>query len=149
SEVQLDNIDRVPGLMPPGTGGAEAWSRLLTRRGGLSSPLKHRQYSSLASRQLMPLVPSIGRIAGVLGKRPRSRWNPSNLLLEVIGAGSGKAQGDALARSLGEALSVAPGDDVFARFVEDSLQQGLQGIQPTPAASEPYRSIQLDDERLR
>jgi hypothetical protein len=149
SEVRLDNIDLVPDLMPQEIGGAESWSRLLTQRGGLSSPLKHGQYSSLASRQLMPLVPSIGRIAGVLGNRPRSRWNPSNLLLEVVGAGCGKTEGDALARSLGEALAVSPGDDVFARFVEDSLQQALQGISPTPLALEPYRTIQLDDDRLR
>jgi hypothetical protein len=149
SEVNLDNIDQVPALMPEETGGPEAWSRLLTQRGGIASPLKHGQYSSLASRQLMPLVPSIARIAGVLGKRPRSRWNPSNLLLETIGAGLGRSDGETLVRQLGTALAISPHDDVFARFVEDSLQQGLVGIPPAAAATPPYGSLQLDEARLR
>jgi hypothetical protein len=149
SDVDLDNIDRIPAAMPEGTGGLEVWSRLLTQRGGIASPLKHGQYSSLASRQLMPLVPSIARIAGVLGKRPRSRWNPSNLLLEAIGAGLGRAHGEALVRQLGQALTIASDDDVFARFVEDSLQQGLPAIQPTPATTAPFLSLQLDDSKLR
>jgi hypothetical protein len=73
SSVNLDNIEQVPSAMPAETGGPETWSRLFIERGGIASPLKHGQYSSLASRQLMPLVPSVARIAGVLGKRPRSR----------------------------------------------------------------------------
>lgn len=149
SSVELDNIEQVPAAMPAGTGGPETWSRLLTQRGGIASPLKHGQYSSLASRQLMPLVPSIARVAGVLGKRPRSRWNPSNLLLEAIGAGMGQVDGGVLVRQLGESLAITPSDDVFARFVEDSLQLGLQQIQPPPAASAPFHSLQLDDEKLR
>jgi hypothetical protein len=149
SSVNLDNIEQVPAAMPAGTGGAETWSQLLTQRGGIASPLKHGQYSSLASRQLMPLVPSIARIAGVLGKRPRSRWNPSNLLLETIGAGIGRQEGVALVRKLGESLAIAGDDDVFARFVEGSLQQGLQQVQPPPAAAAPFHSLQLDEEMMR
>lgn len=149
SSVNLDNIEQVPAAMPLETGGAEIWSQLLTQRGGIASPLKHGQYSSLASRQLMPLVPSVARIAGVLGKRPRSRWNPSNLLLEAIGAGIGQQDGIALVRELGESLSIAPTDDVFARFVEASLQQGLGKVQPPPEATAPFHSLQLEDEMLR
>lgn len=149
SDVDLDNIPRARDAMPPATGGQETWSRLLMDRGGIESPLKHSQFSPLASRQLMPLVPSVARIAGVLGKRPRSRWNPSSLLLETIGAALGPAQSDALVRQLGEALAVAPGDDVFARFIEDSLQQGLQGIAPQPTQMPPFLSAQIKDERLR
>ena len=132
SAVDLENIARTPDLMPAITGGRQIWARLLTERGGIASPLRHGQYSPLASRQLMPLVPSIARIAGVLGKKPRSRWNPGNLLLETIGAGLGKSRGEALACALGEALEVTPSDDIFARFVEESLRQGLHAVQPTP-----------------
>jgi hypothetical protein len=149
SSVNLDNIEQVPSAMPAETGGPETWSRLFIERGGIASPLKHGQYSSLASRQLMPLVPSVARIAGVLGKRPRSRWNPSNLLLEVIGAGVGRVNGQTLVRQLGESLAITSSDDVFARFLEDSLQQGLQQVQPSPMASAPFHSLQLEEEMLR
>ena len=125
--------------MPAAVGGPEVWSRLLMERGGITSPFRHGQYSPLASRQLMPLVPSIGRVAGVLGQRPRSRWNPSNLLLETIGAGVGRTRGDELILRLGEALAVTQTDDVFARFVEGSLQEGLTGIGPIPQAEPPFR----------
>jgi hypothetical protein len=150
SDVDLGHIEQVPSLMPQAVGGPEVWSRLLTERGGLMSPLKHGQYSSLASRQLMPLVPAIARIAGVLGKRPRSRWNPSNLLLQTIGSGLGRASGEQLIRALGASLAVTPDDDVFARFVENSLSIGLQSI-PPPVTNQPapYHSLQLGDEYLR
>jgi hypothetical protein len=149
SAVDLENISRVSEAMPDSLGGRETWSRLLTERGGISSPLRHGQYSPTASRQVMPLVPSIARIAGVLGKRPRSRWNPSNLLLETIGAGLGKAAGEDLVRTLGASLEVTGTDDVFARFVEQSLQQGLQGIDPQPLAAAPFHLMALEEEQLR
>jgi hypothetical protein len=104
SAVDLENISRVSDAMPAAVGGRETWSRLLTERGGIASPLRHGQYSPMASRQVMPLVPSVARIAGVLGKRPRSRWNPYNLLLETIGAGLGSSEGLGLVRSLGASL---------------------------------------------
>ena len=149
STVDLENIARAPDSMPASTGGRETWTRLLTERGGIASPLRHGQHSPMASRQLMPLVPSIARIAGVLGKRPRSRWNPSNLLLETIGAGLGKTNGEALIHTLGDALEVTTADDVFARFVEESLRQGLQNVQPTPSATAPFRSLALEEDRFR
>lgn len=149
SVVDLENIARAPELMPAEVGGRQTWARLLAERGGIASPLRHGQYSPMASRQLMPLVPTIARIAGVLGKKPRSRWNPTNLLLETIGAGLGKSRGEELVRDLGEALQVTPSDDVFARFVEESLRQGLQSIQPAPAASVPFRALALEDDHLR
>lgn len=149
SAVDLENIGRAPAFMPPAVGGRQTWTRLLTESGGISSPLRHGQFSPTASRQLMPLVPTIARIAGVLGKRPRSRWNPSNLLLETIGAGLGKARGEALVVSLGESLEVVPTDDVFARFVEESLRQGLQGVNPVPLPVAPFRTLSLVDDQLR
>jgi hypothetical protein len=141
--IDLDNITKLPEAMPVSAGGRETWSRLLLERGGIASPLRHGQYSPLKSRQLMPIVPSIARIAGVLGK-PRSRWNPFNLLLEVIGAGLGTAAGDALIQQLGSTLAVNATDDAFARFIEESMQQGLKGFTPEPQPNAPYLNLHLD-----
>jgi len=149
SAVDLANIRGVPELMPTAVGGVDTWTRLLTARGGLSSPLRHGQHSPMAARQLMPLVPQIARIAGVLGKRPRSRWNPANLLKETVGAGVGQELGKALLRSLGEALVVSAADDVFSRFVENSLSEALQDLQPVPARVPPFESLTLKDEETR
>jgi hypothetical protein len=132
NSIDLENIKRAHESMPDEVGGPALWSSLLMDRGGISSPLRHGQYSPLESRQLMPLVPAVARIAGVLGKRPRSRWNPSNLLLETIGAGASPADGEAIIRTLREALAVTDQDDVFARFIEHALRQGLQNIAPPP-----------------
>ena len=137
NNVDLDNIRHAHETMSEAFGGPETWSRILTDRGGITSPFRHGQYSPLASRQLMPIVPSVARIAGVLGKRPRSRWNPSNLLLDAIGTGTDLADGESLIRRLGEALAVTEQDDVFARFVEQALRQGLQNIEPAPALRPP------------
>src|SRR5690349_983109 len=68
--VDLENIKKAPEKMPAAAGGPDLWSRLF-ERGGIASPFRHGQYSPLAARQLMPLVPSVAKIAGVLGKRPR------------------------------------------------------------------------------
>lgn len=149
SSIDLRNISLAAGKMPTEVGGPQTWDRLLTAKGGIASPLRHGQYSPTASRQLMPLVPTIARIAGVLGKTPRSRWNPSNLLLQAIGAGRGKADGEALLRQLGAALQVSANDDVFARFVEDSLRRGLDDVEPVPATTAPFEHVELDDSDLR
>jgi hypothetical protein len=144
--IDLENIKRAHESMPEEVGGPGLWSRLLMDRGGIASPFRHGQYSPLASRQLMPLVPSVARIAGVLGKRPRSRWNPSNLLLETIGAGADSATGQAIIRALEEALAVTEQDDVFARFIEQALREGLQNITPLP---EDPGQISLGDDLRR
>lgn len=149
SSVDLENIKQAHESMPSIVGGPELWSRLLTNRGGIRSPFRHGQYSPLASQQLMPLVPSVARIAGVLGKRPRSRWNPSNLLREIIGSGLNQPEGEALIRELGEALVVNERDDLFARFTEDALRQGLQNLEPRPKDDFPFRSMQLAEEHRR
>lgn len=149
SEINLDDIEQARVSMPANVGGQDAWSKLLVERGGISSPLKHGQHSPVASRQLMPIVPSVARIAGVLGKRPRSRWNPSNLLLQTIGAGLGPAANASLLREFGDAMMVTTTDDIFARFVDSALQQGLRGIGPSPAATPPFRALALADESLR
>jgi hypothetical protein len=148
-QVDLANISSVPNSMPAAAGGRSLWSSLLSERGGIASPLKGGQKSPVASRQLMPIVPSIARIAGVLGARPRSRWNPANLMLEAIGAGIGQDASAAFLREFGEALDVGASDDVFSRFVEQSLQQGLSNIQPLQAPQLPYESLSAGELHTR
>jgi hypothetical protein len=147
--VDLANISRTPDLMGTSTGGRITWAPLLTERGGIASPLRHGQHSPMASRQLMPLAPQIARIAGVLGKKPRSRWNPTNLLLETIGAGLGKDIGENLTRAIGGALEITTSDDIFSRFVEESLRLGLVSIQPAPIENPPYKTMKLKENSLR
>lgn len=83
----------------------------------------------------MPLVPEIGRYAGVLGKK-RNRWESGNLLLSVVSSGG---QPDAAQRTLSrfrDALAVEATDDVFAVFVENSLRQANGGQSaPPPSAA--------------
>jgi hypothetical protein len=148
-EIDLANIDQIPQTVPAALGGEPLWSKLLSERGGIASPLKGGQKSPVATRQLMPLVPSVARVAGVLGARPRSRWNPSGLLLETVGAGVGQNSGQALIQQFGLALDVGSDDDAFARFVEESLQQGLTGVQPTPATQLPYATLSITEAQLR
>lgn len=147
SRVDLANIAQTSSRMPVPVGGQDVWEPLLLRRGGLASPLRHGQHSPIASQQLMPLVPSVARIAGVLGQ-PRSRWTPFNLLLETVGAGSGAAGGQSLLTRLGDALVINNNDDIFARFVEYALQEGLRGIEPVPAATAPYTQPLLEGRHL-
>src|SRR5690242_19984164 len=73
SSVDLANIKQAQESMPAAVGGPDLWARLFMARGGIRSPFRHGQFGPLGTQQLMPLVPSVGRIAGVLGKRPRSR----------------------------------------------------------------------------
>jgi hypothetical protein len=68
----------------------------------------------------MPLVPEIARYACVLGKK-RDRWYPGNLLMQVIGAGVGKDEGEKLASRLVKALKVDDDDDLFALYLNNSL----------------------------
>ncbi len=93
-------------------------------------------------------MPSVERIERVLGKRQRSRWKPSKLLLETLGRGADINDGDALILKLGEALAFTGDDDLFARFVEEALQQGLQNIKKYDIYAPPYTSILLYDNFL-
>ncbi len=143
SEVDLELVASLPTQVPHNFGGVELWRELIFSRGGIESPLRGGQYGSALSRQLMPIVPTVARVACVLGKKPRSRWYPANLLLEVIGAGDGETNGSNLIVSLGKALEVDDTDDLFARFVD----RALAAITPAPAVA-PYHSIALTDGEL-
>lgn len=127
--VDLDKLPSLPSRFPESAGGETIWSILL-RQGGIGSPPPKRSHRL----QLMPLVPEIARHACVLGSK-RSRWNPSNLLFETIGAGVGKQQGEDLIQKLGYALQVNQDDDLFARFVESSFESLPSDMPTSPLSS--------------
>src|SRR4051812_6675293 len=95
----------------------------------------------------MPIVPPVARTACVLGKKPRSRWYPANLLLEVVGGGAGQARGKQIVEALGSHLAVDDKDDLFARFVARALDAAM----PAPASSPstpPFASLEPGDDQL-
>lgn len=148
SQVNLDDIPRVATSIPGSFGDQQVWTELLLGKGGIKSPFRRGQSSSHLSRQLMPVVPSVARIANVQG-RPRSRWVPSNLLLETVGAGLGPGDGAVLARELGKALAVDESDDIFAQFIERAMQEGLRSLQLTSGSQPPYLNVSIRDADVR
>ena len=114
-DIDLEEIYRLPNAFPEDVGGPELWRTLLLHeREGIASPMRGGQSKSKFLPQLMPLTPQIAYYACVLGRRGRSRWNPSNLLLHVIGGGLGEIKGVELIKQLGDALMVGEDDDIFA-----------------------------------
>ncbi len=98
----------------------QAWTDLILAPGGLVSPTPRGAQGSRRLKQLMPLVPELARVSGVLGK-VRNRWQPGNLLVSTIYSGKSGAAGAELVLELRDALAVANDDDYFARFVENCL----------------------------
>jgi hypothetical protein len=143
SEVDLEGVGNLPSKVSPDFGGQELWKELIFAKGGIESPLRGGQYGSALSRQLMPLVPPVASTACVLGKKPRSRWYPANLLMELIGAGKGDPDGRGIIESLGNALKVDAADDLFARF----LSNALESVYPPPAVA-PFTIVSLGDDEL-
>jgi len=142
ASVDLRDIDHLSKDISgdPNLGGEELWEMLLLQ--GLESPRRAKQSARL--RQLMPFVPGVGWFACVLGEK-RSRWFPGNLLLQAVGAGLGKDEGDKLLRTLGQALDLDENDDVFARFIARGLNAPSHPASPTPQLYLNSSSI-LDDE---
>lgn len=109
-------------------------NQLLFENGGIGSPQKSGQLGLQVLRSLMPIVPQVGRHAGVIGK-VRNRWNPGNLLIQAIGAGLNEAEGNALIENMRNALSVTSDDDIFARFLEQYMV--MAGSNTPPITSTP------------
>jgi hypothetical protein len=127
-EVDLAEIATLPTQLSP----PDAWTTMLGSAGGLASPARAGQ-GRVRLPQLMPLVPEVGRRACVLG-RPRSRWDPGNLLVSTLASGVGPVAVPGLLASLRNALQVEDSDDIFARFVDDSLRSLAA---PTPSPADP------------
>jgi hypothetical protein len=140
---QIKSLPDSPNAFPEELGGPDLWHILLEQEdGGLASPVRGGQKSQHFP-QLMPLVPPIAYYACVLGK-VRSRWNPANLLLHVIGAGLGELEGKKLVQRLGKALDIEKDEDIFARFVFRAFKPNVQlPMQP------PYAFLSLTSDQLR
>jgi len=138
-----DNLDRAFVQVDHWFSSANLAQTLMFDAGGVASPQKSGQQGLQPLRSLMPIVPEIARHAGVLG-RVRSRWNPGNLLMQVIGAGFGETEGNELVRSLTEALLITQDDDLFARFLADFLERAETSGGALPKT---FHSLELDDRR--
>ncbi len=123
ANVDLNEIDTLPDKLAPQQ---QAWKSILKSREGLASPSLSGQRST-PPPQLMPLVPEIARYGCVLGGRPRSRWDPGNLLLSTLGSGLGPNGIESIIERLREVLAITDQEDVFAKFVENSLDEIADG----------------------
>ena len=138
-----DNLDRAFAQADPLFATAGVAETLLFEAGGVASPQKSGQQGLQPLRSLMPIVPEIARHACVIG-RVRSRWNPGNLLMQVIGAGLDEMRGNELLSRLTDALLVTPTDDLFARFLADFLERAETSGGTLPKTR---HRLELDDRR--
>jgi hypothetical protein len=138
-----DNLDRAFAQAEPALASAGLAQALLLEAGGVASPQKSGQQGLQPLRSLMPIVPEIARHACVIG-RVRSRWNPGNLLMQVIGAGLDEVRGNELLDRLTDALCTTSSDDLFARF----LAQFLENAETSGGALPKSRHrLEADDRR--
>ena len=119
SEVDLEDVNQLPERLGSYTGPVEMWQFVFEK--ALRSPVRPRESSSRPLPQLVPLVPSLGKFSGVLG-RPRSRWNPGRLAIYALACGVGPDDFDGTAKDLAKAIDVEEGeDDQLAVFLEQSI----------------------------
>lgn len=125
--VDLTHIDEIPAQ----SNNEHAWTELILW-GGLGSPVLSGRHGKNFLKQLMPVVPSIARCAGVLG-RVRNRWDPGNLLISAVQTGLGVDKGRDLLVELGVALKVDSSDDLLARYIDSKLEEihGAPYVPPT------------------
>jgi hypothetical protein len=138
-----NDLDRVFAAIDPSFASAGLAQTLLFDVGGVASPQKSGQQGFQPLRSLMPIVPEVARHACVIG-RVRSRWNPGNLLLQVIGAGLDETGGNELLRRLTDSLLVTSTDDLFARFLSEFLERAQTSGGALPKTR---RSLESDDKR--
>lgn len=119
SEVDLEDINQLPERLASDSGPVEMWQYIFET--ALRSPVRPGESSTRPLPQLVPLVPSLGKFSGVLG-RPRSRWNPGRLVVYALACGVGPDNFDKIAKDLTKAMDVEDEeDDQFALFVEQNV----------------------------
>lgn len=119
SEVNLEEVNQLPELLASPATPVEIWRFLFSQ--ALRSPIRPGESSVRPLPQIVPLVPSLGKFSGVLG-RPRSRWNPGRLATYVLACGVGPDDFRSEVKKLAKALDVVEGeDDEFAVFLERSI----------------------------
>ena len=148
SEVDLEKIHELVQCLDSDSE-AGTWRFLLMD--ALRSPTRPGESSLRPLPQLVPLVPSLGNFAGVLGRR-RSRWNPGQLAMYALAAGAGPDNFRPTVEALAHSLDVVEEiDDQFANFLEGTLSPFLDEKKkpiddnwPTPEldwSRVPYRKV--------
>lgn len=123
SEVDLEEVNQLPERLSSHSGTVQMWQLIFKKI--LRSPRRPRESSSRPLPQLVPLIPSLGKFSGVLG-RPRSRWNPGRLAVHALACGVGSNDFSRTAKNLAKAIDVEEGeDDQLAVFLEQSISELL------------------------
>ena len=123
SEINLEDVNQLPERLGSYSSPVEMWQFVFEKV--LRSPVRPRESSSRPLPQLVPLVPSLGKFSGVLG-RPRSRWNPGRLAVYALACGVGPDDFEVTAKDLAKAIDVEEGeDDQLAVFLEQNISQLL------------------------
>lgn len=117
--------------------GVDTWLTVL--HGALESPKLPKQ-SSRRFLQLSPIVPDVALYSGSARSTGNS-WNPGLLVRRMIQLGSmSEGAAENLWKKIFDALTVAGGDDVWARWLQDEFVKRRQhGMEWTyvPMAGEP------------
>lgn len=116
----LDRLSRArqPLRVPANQIGDDTWRTIL--HGVLESPKQPKQ-SSKRFLQLCPIVPDVALYSGS-ARLAGNSWNPGALIERMIELGSDSPKAAAILwNRLFEALSVAPDDDVWARWVQEEF----------------------------
>ena len=120
SSVDLESIRMLPSRLQTDSVPSSVWGFVIQE--ALRSPPKPGERSIRPLPQVVPLVPSLGNLSGVLG-RPRSRWNPGMLALYTLASGVGPASLQEAVSAFVQALdAVENDDDEFAWFLEYRLR---------------------------
>lgn len=118
-------FDRLSRVRAPRGGAAnrlgdDTWRTIL--HGVLESP-KQRNQSSKRFLQLCPIVPDVALYSGS-ARLVGNSWNPGALVERMIELGSDSPQdASSLWNRLFDALSIAPDDDVWARWIHEEFSR--------------------------
>lgn len=119
SDVDLEDVNQLPERLGCDSSEVRMWQFVFEK--ALRSPVRPKESSSRPLPQLIPLVPSLGKFSGVLG-RPRSRWNPGRLAVYALACGVGPDDFCGTATALAKAIDVQEGeDDELAVFLEQNI----------------------------
>lgn len=102
----------------------DTWRTVLDR---LAQSPKVAQQSSKRFMSLSPIVPDVALYSGA-ARLAGNPWNPGELVKRIVQLGSPSDQAASLTWTrLHEALSVGPGDDVWARWLQGEFELRRQG----------------------
>lgn len=139
SKVNLEDVYHLPERLSSDADQVEMWRFIFDQ--ALRSPVRPGERSFKPLPQVVPLVPSLGKFAGVLG-RPRSRWNPGRLAMYAIACGAGPLKFSGITKELARAIDVKDDeDDILSIFLEKSISS-LLGDQRRPV-DEDWRVPEL------